>query len=114
MVVKSWKAGFWFCFIVLLVSNAYWCLVVFDQALTNKYTEMELHSQKQAVIELGNLIVTGIESTSKKDVVFLLRQANPDAFIVDDKQQVIYQDISFYFKNDRLVSIGEPTSEKAP
>ncbi len=114
MVVKSWKAGFWCCFIALLVSNVYWCLVVIDQAATNKYTEMELHSQKEAVSELGNLIVTGIESTSKKDVVFLLRQANPDAFIVDDKEQVIYQNISFYFKNDRLVSIGEPTSEKVP
>ncbi|MEC9261306.1 MAG: hypothetical protein VYD53_08215 [Pseudomonadota bacterium] len=114
MVVKSWKDGFWFCFFVLLVSNAYWCLVVIDQAATNKYSAMELHSQKQAINELGNLIVTGIESTSKKDVVFLLRQANPDAFIVDDKEQVVYQNISFYFKNDRLVSIGEPISEKAP
>ena len=75
---------------------------------------MELHSQRQAVSELGNLIVTGIESTSKKDVVFLLRQANPDAFIVDDEEHVIYQNISFYFNNDRLVSIGEPTSEKVP
>ena len=75
---------------------------------------MELHSQKQAVSELGNLIVTGIESTSKKDVVFILRQANPDAFIVDDEEHVIYQNISFYFKNDRLVSIGESTSEKVP
>jgi hypothetical protein len=83
----------WCCFIVLLVSNAYWWLVVIDQAATNKYTEMELHSQKQAVSELGNLIVTGIESTSKKDVVFLLRQANSDAFIVDDEEQVIYQNI---------------------
>lgn len=89
-------------------------MVVIDQAATNKYTEMELHSQKQAVSELGNLIVTGIESTSKKDVVFLLRQANSDAFIVDDEEQVIYQNISFYFKNDRLVSIGEPISEKVP
>ena len=75
---------------------------------------MDLHSQRQAVSELGNLIVTGIESTSKKDVVFLLRQANPDAFIVDDEEHVIYQNISFYFNNDRLVSIGEPTSEKVP
>lgn len=113
-MVKSWKAGFWCCFIGLLVSNVYWCLVVIDQAATNKYTEMELHSQRQAVSELGNLIVTGIESTSKKDVVFLLRQANPDAFIVDDEEHVIYQNISFYFNNDRLVSIGEPTSEKVP
>ena len=113
-MVKSWKAGFWCCFIVLLVSNAYWWLVVIDQAAKNKYTEMELHSQKQAVSELGNLIVTGIESTSKKDVVFILRQANPDAFIVDDEEHVIYQNISFYFKNDRLVSIGESTSEKVP
>ena len=114
MVVTSWKAGFWFCFFVLLVSNGYWCLVVIDQAATNKYTEMELYSQKQANNELGNLIVSGIASTSKKDVVFLLRQANPDAFIVDDEEQVIYQNISFYFKNDRLVSIGEPISEKVP
>lgn len=113
-MVKSWKAGFWCCFIGLLVSNVYWCLVVIDQAATNKYTEMDLHSQRQAVSELGNLIVTGIESTSKKDVVFLLRQANPDAFIVDDEEHVIYQNISFYFNNDRLVSIGEPTSEKVP
>ena len=113
-MVKSWKAGFWCCFIGLLVSNVYWCLVVIDQAATNKYTEMDLHSQRQAVSELGNLIVTGIESTSKKDVVFLLRQANPDAFIMDDNQQVIYQNISFYFKNDRLVSIGEPTLKKVP
>lgn len=114
MVIKSWKAGFWVCFFILLVSNAYWCLVVIDQAATNKYTEIELHSQKQAVNVLGNLIVAGIESTSKKDVVFLLRQANPDAFIVDDKEQVIYQNISFYFKNNRLVSIGEPTLKEEP
>lgn len=114
MVVKSWKAGFWCCFIGLLVSNVYWCLVVLDHTLTNKYSEMELHSQKQAVSELGNLIVTGIESTSKKDVVFILRQANHDAFIVDDEEHVIYQNISFYFKNGRLVNIGEPTSEKVP
>ena len=113
-MVKSWKAGFWCCFIAMLVSNVYWCLVVLDHTLANKYTEMELHSQKQAVSEWGKLIVTGIESTSKKDVVFLLRQDNPGAFIMDDEEQVIYQNISFYFKNDRLVSIGEPTSEKVP
>ncbi|ANB22192.1 hypothetical protein A6K25_13450 [Alteromonas stellipolaris] len=108
MSFKSWKAGFWICFVLLLFSNGYWSLVVVDQALTNKYTSMELYSQEEAVTELGKLIVSGIESKSKKDVIFLLRQANPDAFIVDGEDAISYQNISFYFKNDKLVSIGGP------
>ena len=108
MSFKSWKTGFWICLVLLMFSNCYWFLAAIDQALTNKYTSTELYSQEQAVAELGKLIITGIESKSKKDVIFLLRQANPDAFIVDGKDVISYQNVSFYFKNDKLVSIGEP------
>lgn len=108
MSFKNWKAGFWICFVPLLLSNGYWFLALVDQAITNKYTSMELYSQEKAVTELGKLITTGIESKPKKDVFFLLRQANPDAFIVDGDDVISYQNISFYFKDDKLVSIGEP------
>lgn len=68
---------------------------------------MDLHHQDQLITDMGNLIVQGIESKSKKDVLFLLRQAKPDAFIVDEGDVVIFENIAFKFEQDKLVKVGK-------
>ena len=85
----------------------YWFLVVIDQAVTDKYQSMDLHHQDQLINDMGSLIVQGIESKNKKDVLFLLRQAKPDAFIVDEGDIVIFENIAFEFEQDKLVKVGK-------
>jgi len=68
---------------------------------------MDLHHQDQLINDMGGLIVQGIESKNKKDVLFLLRQAKPDAFIVDEGDIVIFENITFEFKQDKLVKVGK-------
>ena len=68
---------------------------------------MDLYHQDQLIDDMGKLIVQGTPSKSKKDVLFLLRQAKPDAFIVDEDNVVIFENIAFKFKDDKLVSVGK-------
>ncbi len=68
---------------------------------------MDLHHQDQLINDMGSLIVQGIESKNKKDVLFLLRQAKPDAFIVDEGDILIFENIAFEFEQDKLVKVGK-------
>ncbi|WP_408004179.1 Imm58 family immunity protein [Pseudoalteromonas galatheae] len=91
----------------LIGSNTYWFFVFADQALTEKYQSMNLHHQDQLIADMGNLIVKGIEGKSKKDVLFLLRQAKPEAFLVDEGDVVTFENIAFKFEQDKLVAVGK-------
>ncbi|MCP4989586.1 MAG: hypothetical protein GY928_27085 [Colwellia sp.] len=91
----------------MIGSNIYWFLVVIDQAVTDKYQSMDLYHQDQLIIDMGKLIVQGTPSKSKKDILFLLRQAKPDAFIVDDGNVVMFENIAFKFENGKLINVGK-------
>ncbi|ASD69106.1 hypothetical protein [Pseudoalteromonas piscicida] len=59
---------------------------------------INLHHQDQLITDMGKLIVQGIEGKSKKDVLFLLRQAKPEATLVDEGDVVIFENIAFKFE----------------
>lgn len=105
MKLRSWKFAFIVSVLLIIVSNAFWTLIVLDLAVTNKYQSMDNYSKKDAIADLGNLIVNGSKDYSKKDIIHLLRQSNSEAFIVDEGDVVIYQNIAFTFKNDKLIQV---------
>ena len=107
MKIKSWKFGFTLSILLLIISNLYWFFIVIDNAVTEKYQSMEMDHQRKLIIEMGYLIVNGSPSKNKKDVIYMLRQIKPTAFIVDNGHTVIYENIAFHFKNGQLVEVSQ-------
>lgn len=107
MKLRSWKFAFIVSVLLIIVSNAFWALIALDLAITNKYQSMDNYSKEDAIADLGNLIVNGSKDYSKKDIIHLLRQSNSEAFIVDEGDVVIYQNIGFTFKNDKLIQVKQ-------
>lgn len=103
--MKRWKLAFISCVIVLFVTNGLWAYAWLDQGVTIMYRDAVNSEQAQAIQDLGGLIVNGASSYSKKDLLHLLRQAKPEAFIVDNGDTVSYEGIRFRFSDDRLVEI---------
>ena len=104
--MRRWKIVFAVVIVVLITSNAFWAYAVLDQSVTAKYAGQVLDVQARAIERPGRPIVQDSGSHSRQDVLFLLRQADPDAFIVDDGQTIGYEGISFRLDGDRLVMVG--------
>jgi len=82
-------------------------MVVIDGAVTEKYQSMNIHYKDQTIKEMGQLIVKGTKKYSKKDILHLLRMANKDAFIIEEDNKIIFENIAFIFENDKLVEVAE-------
>ena len=105
--MRGWQLAFTISVVVLLATNAFWAFTVIDQGVTLMYSDMTQRTQARAIQDLGALIVKGADSYTKKDILFLLRQARPDAFIVDNGDAVSYEGITFRFASDKLVEVGD-------
>ena len=68
---------------------------------------MDNYSKEDAIVDLGKLIVSASSEYSKKDIIHLLRQANKEAFIVEEGDLVIYENITFTFQDNKLVNIKQ-------
>ena len=55
--------------------------------------------------ELAKLIVKGADNYTQKDILHLLRQANPDSFIVEKKNEIFASYSIFRFENGKLISV---------
>lgn len=104
--MSKWKIAFLVSLAAFLATNGLWAYLFVDQSITLMYTDASSREQARAIQDLGALIVKGGESYTKEDVVFLLRQAKPDAFIVDNGEVVIFEGIAFRFSGDTLVEVG--------
>ena len=104
--MKGWKLAFIVSVLVLLVTNAMWANALIDQGITLKYAHAMNYEKGRAIRDLGALVVQGAASYTKKDVLFLLREAKPEAFIVDEGETLNCEGIQFRFSEGRLVEVA--------
>ncbi len=103
--MKGWKIASLISFLLLIVSNLLWAYLVFDQAISYTYLKTSYDDQTEIIRWLGGIVVKGAESYSKKDIVHLLRQSKPDAFIVEEDDLIVFEGIHFLFSDGKLVEV---------
>jgi len=77
--------------------------MLFDQAISYSYLDTSYEDQVKSNAVLGNLIVKGSKSYNQKDFLFLLRQAYPNEFIVEEGNKITMGFNVFEFENNQLV-----------
>ena len=103
--MNNWKIAFFLAVFALVLSSGYWLFRLFDAGISYSYLHDSYNEQTRKVETLGNLIVLGSADYSKADIVHLLRQADPDGFIVEEEGRVIYAGLNFTFVDDRLTDV---------
>lgn len=105
MIGSRWKSAFWVCLILLVLSNIFWYYQLTDARVSYSYLSVTSQDRGKIIESLGKLIVKGANKYSEQDVLYLLRQANPKALIVQEANKITYEQIEFNFKDDKLVEV---------
>ena len=103
--MNRWKIAFVIVLLAALGSNAYWIAVFVDEATSYSYMMDSLREEADKFTALGDLVLAGTSEYSQADILHLLRQANPNAFIVEEENRIHFEGIEFSFENDRLVAV---------
>lgn len=96
------KALFIATLLLLITSNVFWALLVVNAGVTQTYQQAGLDDLGEAHQFLGDLVVKAASEYSKADIVNLVRQSYPDAFIVEEEDKVMVNNVTFTFKNGTL------------
>ncbi|WP_406608711.1 Imm58 family immunity protein [Agarivorans sp. JK6] len=104
--MNKWKLAFLVVVPLLVISNICFIYMTVDTAISYTYLQDSFKHHEQSESTLGKLVVAGSKDYSKKDILHLLRQAKPDAFVVDDVNSISFEGNTFIFENDRLVEIN--------
>ena len=103
--MNRWKLAFLIAVPLLVASNVFMVFVVIDTSISYSYLQDSFKHHSQSESALGKLIVEGSKSYTQKDILHLIRQAEPDAFIVEENNTISFSGNTFIFKSDRLVEI---------
>jgi len=107
--MNRWKWTALSAFALLILTNILWLFIwvysAIDAGVTYTYQQESLDRKTQAVDLLGGLIVKGSREYSKKDMLYMLRQAHKDAFIVDEGNTIHIDGVQFIFENGKLSKI---------
>ena len=103
--MKKWKIGFLGALAVLIVINLFWVYVFIDQAVSYSYLQDSMAVKENSISVMGQLLVEAGKEYDQKDVLHLLRVKYPDAFIVEEEDQIIMDEVIFLFKNNKLVAV---------
>lgn len=90
----KWKWAFFFSTTVLFIVIAFLVYGIFDQGVTISYMSLDHASTKKDLKRLSDIFP---KNYNKKDILFLLRKKNPDAFIVENKCTVQLDGLKFEF-----------------
>lgn len=88
-----------------LITGGYFVYSGIDQGYRYAYLNQSFSELSDSNAFLGSLVVNGAKEHSKKDVLHLLRQNSPEAFIVEDESSITLRNTTFHFKNDKLVRV---------
>ena len=105
MFKNKWKLSFFISLVFLILSNLFWFYAVVDQAISYSYLSDSNDYANKSIKSLGELIVKGADKYSQKDILHLLRQANPDEFIVVEDNVITTEYSKFTFENGKLTSV---------
>lgn len=102
---NKWKWAFFVSTATLLTICAFLLYVVIDQSVTITYMSQGYDDTEK---DLERLAATFPKDTyTKKDVVYVLRQENPDAFIVEGECTVQLRGLRFEFSLEgKLININ--------
>lgn len=103
--MTNWKLAFFISIIALLFSNTFWLYTTIDHGISYGYQNDSLREQIKNSEILGSLIIKGSQQYLKKDILYILRKQNKNAFIVEEENIIIINTIRFIFKNNKLVKI---------
>jgi|SRR5450830_1054149 len=103
--MNKWKLSFFIILIALVVTNSFWLYKAIDAGVTYTYQQVTLDEKTKAVEMLGALLVKNGQQYTKKDVLYILRQLNKDAFIVEQENLINIEGVKFIFINDKLSEV---------
>jgi len=103
--MNPWKTAFFVTLVGLILSNIFWVYSLFDQSISYTYLLDSSEEKSRAISALGDLIVKGSDQYSKEDLLHLLRQSKPEAFIVDEGDTIVFEQIRFTFSDGKLVGV---------
>ncbi len=104
--MNKWKIAFIIAIVLLIGTNLFWLYNTVDDAITIDYHQVEMGYQKKTIDALGSLIVQGSKQYNPKDILHLIRQADPKAFIVEEGNSIKYEGAEFKFEGDTLISVS--------
>ncbi|OOE91919.1 hypothetical protein BZG76_08705 [Salinivibrio sp. AR647] len=76
-----------------------------DAGITYTYQQVSLDDLNDAHSFLGDLVVKGGKDYSQKDILHLVRQSYPNAFIVEDGNKIIVNNVTFIFEGGKLSKV---------
>ena len=103
--MNKWKIAFFLNFPILILSVLFSLFLLLDNGTSYTYLEVSYNDQLKANKVLGDLIVQGGQQYNQKDFLSLLRQQNPDAFIVEEGKVIKMDANSFEFQDNKLSRI---------
>ena len=103
--MNRWKAAFFVALAIAVVSNVLWLMQAIDSGISYSYLADSYDHEKRRFESLGSLVVAGSADYSQADVLHLLRQADSDAFIVEEGQSITLDGIVLVFNDDRLAEV---------
>jgi len=102
--MNKWKLGFGLCLTLLILISTVLMYVIIDQAVTISYFEQTINQQAESNAVIADLLVKESAEYSQKDFLYLLRQAYPDGFIVEEGNAIFIERNEFIFLNGKLSS----------
>jgi len=103
--MNRWKVAFFVAVLIALLSNGYWLVRSIDGAISYSYLIDSYNQERSRFNALGALVVAGSDDYDKADILHLLRQAQADAFIVEEPDKIAYESIEFVFSDGQLVEV---------
>ena len=103
--MSKWKISFFVTLTLLIGSNLYWLYSSIDMGMTYTYQQMSLEDLGEAHSFLGDLMVEGGKDYSQKDILHLIRQSRPNAFIVEEDHKIIVNKVTFTFEDGKLSKV---------
>jgi len=103
--MNKWKLSFFIILTLLVVTNCLWLYKVIDTSVTYTYQQVSYDEKSKAVEMLSSLVVKGGQEYTKKDILYILRQTNKDAFIVEEENLINVDGLQFIFNNGKLSEV---------
>lgn len=103
--MNKWKAAFFVVLILGLATNGFLLYGFVGSAVSYSYLQDSYGHETTRFDALADLVIAGADEYSQADILHLLRQANPDAFIVEEGNVIHYEGVKFVFDGDRLTAV---------
>jgi len=103
--MNKWKVSFFVALLLLVLSNIFWIFSSIDAGITYTYQQVSHDDLREAHKFLGELVVKKGKEYSQKDILHLVRQADKDAFIVEENNKIMVNGITFVFERNKLSAV---------